>query len=242
MSGPLLLQGERFYKNAHAAKKPALQPFHGLVQLYRRSGAYGQQSDALRHILSHSSTDEVTRQNTRIELATALLKSKQAEEAWQVLVAIEDRLQSAVGFGEPFEVPHEIALLKADCQMMLDEAEYNSRLRHTLAEAHNGSNSADRTEDDDLLTQRVAATWVRLPYHRQHTLQMQRTQPRPPPPQKFASPTTCTPSPKFPVRQATPTSVTPFCTRQRSMATAAPCHQREHSAAGTPVQAQQMPL
>lgn len=179
VSDQLLLQSERFYKSAHAAKKAAMQPFHGLVQLYRRSGAYDQQADALRHILSHSSTDEATVHNTRIELATALLKSNQAEEAWQVLVAIEDGLQSAAGFGEPFEVPHAVALLRADCQMMLDEAEYNSR----LAEARKGGCSADCAEDDDLLTQRVAAAWVRPPYHYQHILLIQHYQPRPRTPQ-----------------------------------------------------------
>lgn len=159
----LSLQSERFYKSAQAAKPSALQPFHGLVQLYRRNGAYDQQAAALRHILSHSSADTDSVHSTRIELANALLNSDQDEEAWQVIVAIEDGLQHAVGLSETVELPHDVAVLKADCQMKLDESEYNSRLRKTLAEAHRGANGTTRTEDDDVLTQRVAAKWVRQP-------------------------------------------------------------------------------
>eukprot|EP00892_Ulva_mutabilis_P012850 jgi/Ulvmu1/9938/UM058_0021.1 len=153
-------ESQRYYKSAHAARKTALQPFHGLVQLYRRSGAYDQQADALRHILSHSSVDEASVHNTRIELANALLNSNQAEEAWHVIVAIEDGLQSALGVDEAFELPRDVAVLKADCQMKLDETEYNSRLRQTLAEAHKGANGTQNTDDDDVLTQRVAAKWA----------------------------------------------------------------------------------
>lgn len=121
---------------------------------------YDQQAKALRHILSHSSPDESGVHNTRVELATALLNSNQAEEAWQVIVAIEDGLQSAIGVDEILELPRDVAVLKADCQMKLDEVEYNSRLRESLAEAQRGANNKEHTEDDEVLAQRVAATWV----------------------------------------------------------------------------------
>lgn len=106
-------------------------------------------------------------QNTRKDLATALLNSNQAEEAWDVIAAIEDGLQSASGVGDPINLPQDVAVLKADCQIQLDEQEYNSRLRQTLAEAHKGSNQKDHSEEDEVLAQQVAATWVCSPvlYH-----------------------------------------------------------------------------
>ena len=157
-------QAERYYNSAHEHKPAALQPFHGLVQLYRRTGAHDKHAQALRHVLANSK-GEASKYGTRVEPAKALIQSNQAMEASEVLIAIEDGLRDGCLSEEVLELPEEVSILQADCQLALDEAEYNTRIQSTLDAAHSRlpNCSAEENRDDDLLIQEVAATWVRLP-------------------------------------------------------------------------------
>ena len=98
-----------------------------------------------------------------MELAKALIHSNQAMEASEVLIAIEEGLRDGCLNEEVLELPEEISILQADCQLALDEAEYNTRIQSTLHAAH--TRSVEDNRDDDLLMQEVAATWVRFPIH-----------------------------------------------------------------------------
>lgn len=154
-----LFQAERYYNCAHEHKRAALQPFHGLVQLYRRTGAHDKHAQALRHVLA-TGKDEASKYATRVELVKALIHSNQPMEASEVLIAIEHALHLLNE--DDLELPEEVSILKADCQIALDETEYNNRIQITLEDAHSLSakNSSRAHQDDDLLIQEVAATWV----------------------------------------------------------------------------------
>jgi hypothetical protein len=157
-----LVQAERYYKTASGLKRSALQPYHGLIQLYRRIGNHIKQAEALRHVIAHSSMDQASQVKQRIELIRALLQSKppQAAEASEVLAAVEDALHDGVS-DEHFQFPEEIYMLKADCQLALDETEYNTRVHATLDEARSKVNNVKDEQRDAVLVQEVAATWVR---------------------------------------------------------------------------------
>lgn len=157
----MCLQAERYYKSAHDQKPTALQPYHGLVQLYRRTGAHDKHADALRHVVANT-TDKSAKYGTRVELAKALIQSNRLDEASVAIIAIEDDLREGCVNEDEVEVPEEVSMLKADCQLALDEQEYNSRIESTLATRRNiMSNNGEDKRDDDLLIQEVAATWVR---------------------------------------------------------------------------------
>lgn len=156
------MQAEQYYNSAHEHKPAALQPFHGLVQLYRRTGAHDKHAEALRHVLAHAKT-EASQYDTLIQLAKALIDADKHIEANEVLHSIATEGDGPWGDDEIL-LPDEVSRLKADCQLALDETEYNTRIQSTIRAAHEraaNSPTEQDLKDDACLTQEVAVTWVR---------------------------------------------------------------------------------
>jgi hypothetical protein len=160
------LQAEARYNAAAALRPSALQPHHGLAQLYRRSRDARKLAATLEHILTAAALPPENAAVTRQQLARAYLDAGEPRRAAEAVGALvrELRLESPAG-SDGGALPPEVVVLQADAQLALDAAEYEARLAARLAQPHSGVNNVRDSGPDAAVAQEVGASWVRRCHH-----------------------------------------------------------------------------